>query len=69
MIKIDKGVPIPKPSLRGAKLYPLRNMMIGDSFLVDNPALRSGIYSNAKNVGIKITVRQEGKKLRVWRTA
>lgn len=67
-IAIDKGMPMPSHK-RGGKesIYPFREMLVGDSFLLENVAARNNIYNAAKRCGMKIMVRAERDQLRVWR--
>lgn len=64
---IQKGCPIPTSGRKGAPFYPFADMLIGDSFVIPNTPAKGGLYGNAKARGMKITVRMEGDKLRVWR--
>jgi hypothetical protein len=67
--EIEYGIPI--PGVRGGgprtELGLLLNTMKNDggSFLTDTK--RATIYSLARYYGITVSVRAEGKKLRVWR--
>lgn len=66
-MKIQKGIPIPTPRSSGVS-GTLRKLQVGDSFLTElNHSNRSNIYLSACRIGIKITARSEGDKLRVWR--
>lgn len=65
-IKIEKGIPIPDKGKRKSAI-PFDKMEVGDSFLV-RFTQRTGIHTTAKRFGITITSRQEGDKVRIWRT-
>ena len=68
MVKIDKGIPVPKETRKRKPKYPLAVMDIGDSFFTDKNI--KGLVSRfAKADGAKkFVVRQEGEGIRVWRT-
>lgn len=73
MYKIEKGVPLPD-KCRSTRKYPLREMAIGDSFLIPGAAdkqksLVGSIHSCAAVLGKKIASRREGSDLRIWRIA
>lgn len=63
--RIERGVPVP-----GAK-YPLREMEVGDSFVV--PYSRSAqtcVHGLARKLPqFTITTKREGENMRVWRVA
>lgn len=63
-VKLNHIVPIPEKKLK----YPLKRMLIGDSFLVADQAERKKVRTMAFRLGIKITsqTRKDGK-IRVWR--
>lgn len=65
-IKIEKGIPIP---LRGERAtYPLREMTIGDSFVVESTAKRASAWNIAKRLGIRLISKElPGGKYRIWR--
>jgi hypothetical protein len=67
LYQIETGVPLPTGG-RPIK-YPLRDMQVGDSFLIpaeDHKA--KSIYQSAKQAGVRITTRaQPDGSLRVWR--
>lgn len=70
-LKIEKGVPL--PGAKGAPAFnvtqTLRNMEVGDSFLL-SVAKRPSIYQQARLAGIKIAARTTGDgEMRVWRVA
>ena len=64
---IDKNIPFPR--MRGK--YPLHNMEIGDSFLVnDGRSMKSvsgAIFVAARRAGISIACRTVPEGIRVWR--
>ena len=64
--KIEKGIPIPKPQNETGVTSILRSMGIGDSVLFPHN-IRNSIYASASRCMIKIVIRSEGEKLRVWR--
>jgi len=69
--KIDKGIPVPEPNVRGrTSKYPFRQMEVGDSVFIPRMASTiSGLLSQAKPM--KFTTRtatEDGiKGTRVWR--
>ena len=71
-MKIEKNIPIPEKR----RTYPLDELDIGDSFLVQVPKEEiksarnklSASVSNASKTGSKFTVRVVDGGLRVWRT-
>ena len=69
MFKVEKGI---KKHERRLK-YPLKDMEIGDSFLIPNEVLttatRQNISTCARNIGIKITAQKWDEGLRIWRIA
>ena len=70
MIKIDKGVPVPKRSDANIKL-PWDQMKIGDSFLIpagiQQPRIGSMISKASKRLGWKFIQRKTEEGIRVWR--
>lgn len=70
MIKIDKGMPMPKS--KSEKKYPFREMEIGDSFFeeeVNRRLLASYASELGKKIGMKFSIRRVDGGIRVWRTA
>lgn len=72
MIKIEKGIPIPKKERKSK--YPLAEMQIGDSFLIDldgkkSEGTKTYICTSSTKLGIKTIVREIPEGLRVWRVA
>lgn len=65
-IKIEKGIPVPRAVKSGPVLEALRKMQVGDSILI-SAGERNNTHNRSKIANIKITTRQEGEKLRVWR--
>ena len=76
--KVESGVPIPMPKPKAkARKYPLREMLIGDSFFVPASTLKSpssayaSLGSHARQAGIKVSIRrltEDGVDgFRVWR--
>lgn len=68
-VKIDRRVPLPAERGNNAAKFPWSDLKVGDSFYSASAAARGGLYNIAKRHGIKITVRNEGDGVRVWRTA
>lgn len=73
MYQVEKGIPVPDRKHIGKPArYPLREMKIGDSFLVPNKELgkhtQYGIRNSARYIGVKVTVRQVKGGIRAWRT-
>jgi hypothetical protein len=70
MIEIEKGVEIPSKGA-GEFISLMRQMDIGDSFLINDreitPKLRSNIYAASKATGIVIKQKMSGINLRVWK--
>ena len=71
MVKIEKGIPIPKKFGTCAK-WPFEKMEIGDSFLMPELAAqqasgRAGYW--ARKMGHKYTCREVEGGTRVWRIA
>ena len=72
-IKIEKNIPVPA---RGYK-YPIRDMEIGDSFLLDNEYSRKNMQSivgyisqfrKKNNLEAKFMARKvDENKIRIWR--
>lgn len=78
-MEIEKDIPIPKKLLSTKRScpYPLKEMEVGESFLVPNPdnlpllQLRNQTNSKInyynKDLGYKFTIRNTEEGLRVWR--
>ena len=69
MLKIEKGVPIPKARTRTH--YPMKEMEVGDSFFIASEGflnIPSRVIPQAKRLGIKVSTRQVEGGYRVWRT-
>lgn len=66
---IEKNIPIPNPGTRGSG-FPLREMEVGDSFVVPYSQV-SSIYTLSKQLRPKkfLTRKLDAKTSRVWRTA
>jgi len=67
--KIESGIPQP-PSLSGRKKYPLREMEVGDSFVVDadqHTRLMSAVAYFGKRNNRKYSIRKVDGSLRCWR--
>jgi hypothetical protein len=62
--KIEKGVPIPQPSM---KRWPFDKMEIGDSFFSADKKVQSAAHSWAGINQAKMTVRKVEGGFRVWR--
>lgn len=73
MLKIDKGIPIPRHSKGPKPKYPFAQMSIGDSFFAaeSKSTLSAASYQRAKRLGGKFTMRatvEDGVPgYRVWR--
>ena len=72
MIAIEKNVPI--PTSRARTIYPFHEMNVGDSFVCDRStqAVRNNINSFVRTksgAGKTFIARQDGARVRVWRTA
>jgi hypothetical protein len=70
MIKIERGIPLPKKKKRAA-VYPFDLMNVGDSFLVSKEkikAVRQAVIAIPKD-GRKFVTRTMPNGLRVWRVA
>lgn len=65
MFKIDTNIPIPARRCK----YPLDTLKVGDSFYIDDRNLRDTIYAQSKYRKVKVTIRNEGAGIRVWRIA
>jgi len=65
-VKLKHDIPI--PNKKKTLQYPLKRMLVGDSFLVNDQAERKKVRTMAERLGIKITsqTREDGK-IRVWR--
>ena len=71
-VKIDKGIPVPPRGSNRASKYPYDKLEIGDSFFVKGKnatKFSASAYTQARKLGIKLTVRNEKDGVRVWRTA
>lgn len=79
VVKIEKGVPIPKSESGNNSKYPLKIMEVGDSFLVpykegkksrDTQSRMTSIiaaYRNKHDVTKKFVTKAEEGGVRVWR--
>lgn len=70
-MKIESGIPIPEPKLRGenSPSVILRKMQIGDSVVIALPSLAAW-RSVARSLQIKITTRKVGAdSARIWKVA
>lgn len=72
--KIDKGIPMPDPTRnRPTKRYPIRDMKVGDSFIIPTKELPKHVGQSVRNsagyYGRKVSVRKVKGGVRVWRTA
>jgi hypothetical protein len=68
-IKIEKGIPIPVTALKTSSGLSdaLARCDVGDSFMCPKFKSRATVYSIARYRGIRVSVRREGSKIRVWR--
>ena len=65
-VKIEKAIPL--PAARG--VWPFGEMEVGDSFLVPagrEKAAKASAWTYGHKHGIRFTVRQEKKGVRIWR--
>ncbi len=69
-IKIEKGIPLPKPTNPGAGVSKIfLKMEIGDSVVLPKPFQRNVPY-NAGRLGMKMKTHQiSDTEVRIWRTA
>lgn len=68
--KIDKRVPLPAPRPQRERKYPLREMKVGDSFLIPTPSaknLAQSVRNCAKGYGFKVAMRTVAGGVRFWR--
>lgn len=63
MVRVDKKVPVPA----ARKVYPWKEIKVGESFFCDNPHARSNLYHAASYHKIKIKTAIDGDGIRVWR--
>ncbi len=75
MIKVDKGVPMPKAERTQLKpresKYPWASMEVGDSFEVAGKTTKNfgtACYAAGKRLGKKFAARATDTGVRVWRT-
>ena len=73
MLKIEKGVPLPKRGAdqRGEIRLALEQMEVGDSVVIPTH-MRQITHQAAKAAGVEIatrTINKETQDMRVWRTA
>ena len=72
MIKIEKGIPIPKKGTGRPTKYPLALMEVGDCFFVELSWLRriqAAAYGYSKLYGVKFTVRKTADMVGCWRVS
>jgi len=73
MVKIEKGVPIPKRGGAGGnRKYPWLTMEVGDSFVmagVQTVSIYRAVYAASIRTGRKFAARKIDGVHRVWRTA
>ena len=73
MIVVEKGIPKPPPrEQRGRKIYPWRDMEVGDSFFSDRVKfsnMQCTASKMGKSLGWKFEVHREKDGHRVWRIA
>jgi len=73
MFKVESNVPMPPRQNHRNPKYPLKEMKVGDSFLIPGKAEKQGAISGymtarQRELGMKFATRKEGNDLRVWRT-
>jgi hypothetical protein len=70
---IDKGVPVVVRRCERVRKYPIRDMQVGDSFLVPTADIQRNLAQHVRNVavahGMKTAVRKTDDGVRVWRIA
>lgn len=68
-MKFDRDVPIPPVRREHFWAGIFRAMEVGDSFLMppEREKQRGWLYQVAKNLGLRVRVRQTNQGLRVWR--
>lgn len=74
LMKVSKGIQIPKNNRGKPPKYPWAELKVGDSFFVKGIEKKHIMYSclasynkNKAKKPIKITLRVEGDGIRVWR--
>lgn len=65
-LRIEKGIPLPKPSNFQPVRDAMRQMQVGDSMKVSEQPNQSLLYDKLHPK--KFTVRKEGRGFRIWRT-
>lgn len=70
MVKIDKNIPLPSFSRGRKRIYPFKEMKVGDSFL-GNPG-RQSLYASAIQATFlykpkKFVARKVKEGFRIWR--
>ena len=69
--KIEKGIPMTKPRAIRERKYPIREMKVGDSFLIPEKDLiqsqSQSVRTIASENGYKVAVRKVDGGVRVWR--
>lgn len=67
---IEHNIPIPTSRQHDSGLTAtLRKCEVGDSFLIPLGTVeRTGVYTCANNIGIKVKVRKQLDGYRIWRT-
>jgi hypothetical protein len=67
-LELTRSIPMPRIRVRG--IYPYKEMVIGDSFLVPDANLQVVCNNNwrmGKKLGMKFIARKEVDGVRVWR--
>lgn len=68
---IEKNIPMAKTRAQRQRKYPIREMKVGDSFLVPEKDVIKNLSQSVRNVaaehGHKIAVRKVDGGVRVWR--
>lgn len=68
---IEKGVPLAQRRAERQRKYPIRDLEIGDSFLVPSDDMHRNLAQSVRNIasehGFKIAVRKVEYGVRVWR--
>ena len=61
-MNIQNNIPIPK-----SKVQQLRDMQVGDSFVVPDAKARQSWLSIARSTKIKVITRKENDEIRIWK--
>lgn len=67
-MKYDKGIPYPGRGIRGSLYNNIKDMQIGDSFLIEIKQ-QSHVNGISRRLKYKCRTKREGEQVRVWRLA